>query len=37
MICMISKANIRVGEMGFMFCGLYISPKSRLSEAVVRD
>ena len=27
MICMIPKVNLEVGEMGFMFCDLYVSLK----------
>ena len=27
MICMIPKVNLGAGEMGFMFCGLYVSLK----------
>ena len=27
MICMIPKVNLGVGEMGFMFCDLYVSLK----------
>ena len=27
MICMISEVSIRVGEMGFMLCDLYVSLK----------
>ena len=30
MICMISKVNVGVGEMGLMFCDLHVSIKKNL-------